>query len=144
MISHEVIHLEKAREGSLKRLESCLSWFLISWTPLVGMRWLLVMHEGNLLTGSFPPPLLSLPSTKYLDVSSNKFTSIAFQEFFSCNKDLQFVNLSSNLLKPMKLSRWILHRVNNRNIKEKQAKHYLSYQVLEFLEYWLCGCYLGC
>ncbi|CAK8561248.1 unnamed protein product [Lathyrus sativus] len=52
----------------------------------------------NGFVGPFSPSLLSLPSINYLDVSSNKFTGMLFKNF-SCNNDLLFVNLSSNLLK---------------------------------------------
>ncbi|KAI4323697.1 hypothetical protein L6164_023282 [Bauhinia variegata] len=52
----------------------------------------------NRFVGPFLPSLFSLPSINYLDISENKFTGMLFNNS-SCNADLLFVNLSSNLLK---------------------------------------------
>ncbi|XP_057727348.1 probable inactive leucine-rich repeat receptor-like protein kinase At3g03770 isoform X1 [Arachis stenosperma] len=52
----------------------------------------------NGFVGPFLPALLSLPSLSYLDASSNKFTGMLFKND-TCNDELVFVNLSSNLLR---------------------------------------------
>jgi hypothetical protein len=47
--------------------------------------------------GPFPQSLLSLPSVTYLNVADNKFTGMLFENQ-SCSADLEFVDLSSNLM----------------------------------------------
>nr|XP_004306433.2 PREDICTED: probable inactive leucine-rich repeat receptor-like protein kinase At3g03770 [Fragaria vesca subsp. vesca] len=51
----------------------------------------------NEFVGPFVPSLLSLPSINYLDIGGNKFNGVLFKNI-SCNAELAFVNLSSNLL----------------------------------------------
>ncbi|KAM1027205.1 hypothetical protein ACFX2A_040998 [Malus domestica] len=51
----------------------------------------------NEFVGPFSPSWLSLPSINYLDVAGNKFTGVLSKNM-SCNVELAFVNLSSNLL----------------------------------------------
>ncbi|KAL5547191.1 hypothetical protein UlMin_006878 [Ulmus minor] len=53
--------------------------------------------SSNSFMGPFPPSLLSLPSITYLNIAGNKFTGMLFVNQ-SCNSDLQFVDLSLNLL----------------------------------------------
>ncbi|KAF4397135.1 hypothetical protein G4B88_008981 [Cannabis sativa] len=51
----------------------------------------------NSFVGPFPSALLALPSITYLNVAGNKFTGMLFGNQ-SCNLDLKFVDLSSNLI----------------------------------------------
>ncbi|KAK9912212.1 hypothetical protein M0R45_036083 [Rubus argutus] len=51
----------------------------------------------NGFVGPFMPSLFLLPSINYLDIAGNKFTGVLFKNM-SCNAELAFVNLSSNLL----------------------------------------------
>ncbi|CAN6562111.1 unnamed protein product [Malus baccata var. baccata] len=51
----------------------------------------------NQFVGPFSPSWLSLPSINYLDIAGNKFTGVLSKNM-SCNAELAFVNLSSNLL----------------------------------------------
>ncbi|KAB2634170.1 inactive leucine-rich repeat receptor-like protein kinase [Pyrus ussuriensis x Pyrus communis] len=51
----------------------------------------------NEFVGPFSPSWLSLPSINYLDIAGNKFTGVLSKNI-SCNAELAFVNLSSNLL----------------------------------------------
>ncbi|KAL6005178.1 hypothetical protein ACLOJK_005740 [Asimina triloba] len=51
----------------------------------------------NRFVGPFPLLLLSLPSIRYLNVEGNRLTGMLFENT-SCNAELGFVDLSSNLL----------------------------------------------
>ncbi|KAL4353395.1 hypothetical protein GQ457_06G016840 [Hibiscus cannabinus] len=51
----------------------------------------------NRFVGPFPPLLLSLPSITYLNIADNKLTGMLFENT-SCNAELEFADLSSNLL----------------------------------------------
>ena len=51
----------------------------------------------NRFVGPFPPSLLALPSITYLNIAGNKFTGMLFG-YQSCSDELEFVDLSSNLL----------------------------------------------
>lgn len=51
----------------------------------------------NRFVGPFPPSLLALSSITYLNIAGNKFTGMLFG-YQSCNDELEFVDLSSNLL----------------------------------------------
>lgn len=51
----------------------------------------------NGFVGPFLSSWLSLPSIKYLDIAGNKLTGLLFKNM-TCNSELAFVNLSSNLL----------------------------------------------
>ncbi|KAH0981148.1 hypothetical protein GBA52_008325 [Prunus armeniaca] len=51
----------------------------------------------NGFVGPFLSSWLSLPSIKYLDIAENKLTGLLFKNM-TCNSELAFVNLSSNLL----------------------------------------------
>lgn len=51
----------------------------------------------NKFVGPFPQYLLSLPSITYLNVADNKFTGVLFENQ-SCSVELEFVDLSSNLI----------------------------------------------
>ncbi|KAK9282780.1 hypothetical protein L1049_011001 [Liquidambar formosana] len=51
----------------------------------------------NGFEGPFLPSLLTLPSITHLNIAENRFTGILFQNM-SCNAELVFVDLSSNLL----------------------------------------------
>ncbi|KAF2306889.1 hypothetical protein GH714_022374 [Hevea brasiliensis] len=51
----------------------------------------------NKFVGPFPQYLLSLPSITYLNVADNKFTGVLFENQ-SCSADLEFVDVSSNLI----------------------------------------------
>ncbi|KAE8679005.1 putative inactive leucine-rich repeat receptor-like protein kinase [Hibiscus syriacus] len=52
---------------------------------------------GNKFVGPFPLSLLSLPSITYLNIAVNKLTGMLFGNS-SCNAELKFLDLSSNLL----------------------------------------------
>ncbi|CAB4299078.1 unnamed protein product [Prunus armeniaca] len=51
----------------------------------------------NGFVGPFLSSWLSLPSIKYLDIAGNKLTGLLYKNM-TCNSELAFVNLSSNLL----------------------------------------------
>ncbi|XP_065853461.1 probable inactive leucine-rich repeat receptor-like protein kinase At3g03770 [Euphorbia lathyris] len=51
----------------------------------------------NKFVGPFPGSLLTLPSITYLNIADNKFTGMLFENQ-SCSADLDFVDLSSNLI----------------------------------------------
>ncbi|EEF36682.1 probable inactive leucine-rich repeat receptor-like protein kinase At3g03770 [Ricinus communis] len=51
----------------------------------------------NKFVGPFPPLLLSLLSITYINVADNKLTGMLFENQ-SCSADLEFVDLSSNLI----------------------------------------------
>ncbi|CAI0433189.1 unnamed protein product [Linum tenue] len=53
--------------------------------------------SNNNFVGPFPLCLLALPSVTYLNVGSNKFTGMLFENQ-SCSGELKFVDLSFNLL----------------------------------------------
>lgn len=51
----------------------------------------------NSFVGPFPASLFALPSITYMNIAGNKFTGMLFENQ-SCNDELKFVDLSSNLL----------------------------------------------
>ncbi|XP_073006233.1 probable inactive leucine-rich repeat receptor-like protein kinase At3g03770 [Typha latifolia] len=51
----------------------------------------------NRFVGPFMPPVLSLPLIRYINIAGNRFTGMLFKNM-SCNDELVFVDLSSNLL----------------------------------------------
>ncbi|KAF3323041.1 putative inactive leucine-rich repeat receptor-like protein kinase [Carex littledalei] len=53
--------------------------------------------SSNKFVGPFPPSLLSLPSIHYVNIAGNRFTGMLFKNS-SCNDQLEFVDLSDNLL----------------------------------------------
>ncbi|KAM5551133.1 putative inactive leucine-rich repeat receptor-like protein kinase [Rosa sericea] len=81
-----VLRKNKFRLGIQTTLDSS-SWFQLQKLDI----------SLNGFVGPFMPSLLSLPSINYLDIGGNKFTGVLFKNM-SCNAELAFVNLSSNLL----------------------------------------------
>ncbi|KAJ4758862.1 Protein kinase [Rhynchospora pubera] len=53
--------------------------------------------SSNRFVGPFSPLLLSLPAIKYLSIRGNRFTGTLVRNM-SCNEELEFVDLSENLL----------------------------------------------
>ncbi|XWS57897.1 hypothetical protein CRYUN_Cryun09bG0212500 [Craigia yunnanensis] len=79
-----VLGKNKFRSGVPSELSS---YYQLEWLDL----------SFNRFVGPFPPSLLSLPSITYLNIADNKFTGMLFENA-SCNVELEFADLSSNLL----------------------------------------------